>query len=226
MSVNIRAKSLQVNRLLQLDSGPTPGHHHHHHHRHVPPPLPASVQMCGGCEGVRGAGVVNWRWTSADGTDNKAAIVPDQRRINRIPFSPHCLNGLQSFSLPALPVWANNISGSCCSNFWHLSEAGGRGATAESGADQGATLDGTAGLGHRDIFFNDVLKLKSRFENAAFVWVGQCWSSHLLTQRTITQILSVLHKAPKNRLFMNKNVCRTGQMYVRLVCYLSALKNV
>lgn len=38
--------------------------------------------------GFEAIGAPGCRKLVVDGTDNKAAIVPDQRRINRIPFSP------------------------------------------------------------------------------------------------------------------------------------------
>lgn len=114
------AKSLRVNGLPQLDSSPTPDPHHYS------PLVLTLVQMCGGYQAIRADGVVNLWWTSADGTDNKAAIVPDQRRINRIPFSPALSEWPPVFS-PACSVRVgNNISVSNCSNFWHLFGAGSR----------------------------------------------------------------------------------------------------
>lgn len=109
-------KSLRVNRPLRLDSSPTPDRHHDR------PPGRTAADVA--AEGTGAAAVENLRGSSADGTDNKAAIVPDQRRINRIPFSPVLSEWPPVFFSACSARVGNNIWVYGCSNL--LLGAGGR----------------------------------------------------------------------------------------------------
>lgn len=201
-------KSLRLNRLLQIDSSPTPGRHHYSLL------LLTVVQMCRGYEGIRGDGVVNLWWKSADGTDNKAAIVPNQRRINRIPFSPPLSEWPPVFFSAFSARVGNSISVFSCSSFWHLLEAGGRRDGRDVPVIRRQTWTGLLVWAIKK-YSIEVLKLKSRFEHAAFVCVGQCKQviafvnpkdNFTETLMELMVLCRLLHKAPKNRLCSwNKN---------------------